>query len=377
MISVVPGLRQTDIDFQRTPFTVIWEVTRACDLRCIHCRADAQKMRDPRELTTREGRALIEQVRDLGAPVFVLTGGDPLRRPDLFELIECAVRMGVQPAVTPSGTPLLTPAVVRKFRDLGVRRMALSLDGPDAATHDGFRQQPGSFAYTTKALEAARACGLETQINTTVTRRNVRLLPSIAALVESLGAVTWSAFFLVNTGRAELREQLDAEEFEQVFEFLYELSRRAPFTVRTTAAPHYRRFVLQRQTRERQDSGVLAPKGRGLSADPLRAPRGVTDGNGLMFVSHIGEVFPSGFLPLRAGNVREQPLAEIYRNAPLFRALRDPARLGGKCGQCEFVRVCAGSRARAYAETGDYLAADPRCTYEPRRWRLAASAEGK
>lgn len=359
------------IDFSQTPFTVIWEVTRACDLRCVHCRADAQRLRDPQELTTAEGRDLLDQVRQLASPVFVFTGGDPLRRPDLFDLLAYACSTGVAVGVTPSGTPLLTPLAVKKFRDLGVHRMALSLDGPDAASHDGFRQQPGSFALTLRALYSARDCGLPTQVNTTVTRRNWHLLPEIAARVADVGAATWSAFFLVTTGRARADDQLEAEEFETVFAFLYDLSKRVPFTVRTTAAPHYRRFVLQR-SREEKRAG-RPPAARRVESEPapdlLRAPSGVTDGNGLVFVSHTGDVFPSGFLPLSAGNLRSRSLADIYRNSPLFRALRDVAQLEGKCRDCEFVHVCAGSRARAYAETGNFLASEPRCSYLPPLWK--------
>lgn len=359
------------IDFARTPFTVIWEVTRACDLRCVHCRADAQRQRHPLELTTSEGCALLDQVKELGSPVFVFTGGDPLRRADLFDLLAYASSIGVAAAVTPSGTPLLTPAAVRKFRELGVHRMALSLDGPDAASHDGFRQQPGSYALTMRALYAARDCGLPTQVNTTVTRRNVLLLHEIAQRVAEVEATTWSAFFLVTTGRARASDQLEAEEFESVFAFLYDLSQRVPFTVRTTAAPHYRRFVLQRLREEKRKGSALAPPAaeHERPTDLPRAPKGVTDGNGLVFISHTGDVFPSGFLPLRAGNVRAQPLATIYRSSALFQALRDPSRLEGKCRDCEFVRVCAGSRARAYAETGSFLASEPRCSYLPPAWK--------
>ena len=365
-----PFARTLDLD--RAPFTVIWEVTRACDLRCVHCRADAQTWRDPRELSTEEGKRLLDQVRELGSPVFIFTGGDPLRRADLFELIDHAVGLGLSAAITPSGTPLLTPEVVRRFRAHGIRRMGLSLDGPDAASHDAFRQQPGSFAWSIAALEAARACGLPVQINTTVTRRNLDLLPRMAELVGGLGAVTWSVFFLVQVGRARQEDQLTGDEFEQVFGFLYDLSGRVAFQVRTTAAPHYRRYVLQREVeaRRRQASGVphlLGTVSPGRPGDMPRALQGITDGRGLVFISHIGDVFPSGFLPIRAGSIRETSLGEIYRESPLLRALRDPRQWWGKCRDCEFVRVCGGSRARAYAVYGDPLAEEPLCIYQPGR----------
>jgi radical SAM protein len=355
------------VDFDRAPFTVVWEVTRACDLRCTHCRADAQSRRAPGELTTDEGMALLEEIRDLGSPVFVITGGDPLKRPDLHELIAHAVRLGLTVAVTPSGTPLLTADAVRRLAGLGVRRLALSLDGPSAAVHDGIRGQPGSYAYTVAALQHARACGLPTQINTTISRRNVGTLPAIAERVAELGAAMWSAFFLVAVGRANAADQITAPECEAVFEFLHGLAARAPFAVRTTAAPHYRRFALQQQVRARRAGTAhqIAPP-IGIASGGPRAPRGVTDGNGFIFISHTGDVYPSGFLPLRVGNVRAVPLAELYRDAPLLRRLRDPRELGGKCGICEFRRLCGGSRARAFAATGDPLAEDPLCVYQPR-----------
>jgi radical SAM protein len=355
------------VDFDRTPFTVIWEVTRACDLRCRHCRADAHPWRDPRELTTAEGMALLDQIHALGSPVFVLTGGDPLKRPDLYALIAHAVRIGLAVAVTPSGTPLLDAAAVRHLADLGVRRLALSLDGPTAAAHDDFRGQPGSFAHTVAGLAHARACRLPVQINTSVTRRNLTALPAIAERVAELGAAVWSAFFLVTVGRAAPTDQLTAEECEAVFAVLHGIAAQAPFGVRTTAAPHYRRFALQQQVRARRDGRPVAPAaGPGGAADGTSAPRGVTDGNGFVFISHTGDVYPSGFLPLPVGSVRRQPLADIYRTAPLLRRLRDPDALGGKCGVCEFRRLCGGSRARAFAASGDPLAEDPLCAYQPR-----------
>ena len=360
------------IDFTRAPFTVIWEVTRACDLRCRHCRADAQPEPDPRELTTAEGRRLLEQIRDLGGPVFVITGGDPLKRPDLFRLIDHATRIGLPVALTPSGTPLLTREAIQHAHDAGARRIALSLDGSSAANHDRFRQQPGSYAWTVGAVRHAVDLGVSVQVNTTVTRHNLGELEAIADVIAGLGVGMWSLFFLVTVGRARRDDQLQPAECEGVFAFLYDLSRRAPFAVRTTAAPHYRRFVLQRRAAERR-AGRREPVPWLAGMIEPRAPRGVTDGNGIVFISHTGEVYPSGFLPLRAGNVREQPLATIYRNAPILRRLRDTEQLGGKCGVCEFRRVCGGSRARAFATTGDPMASDPLCAYEPSRRRPTAA----
>lgn len=377
--SALANRTQEAVDFDRAPFTVVWEVTQACDLRCVHCRADAQQWRDPRELGTAEGMDVLEQVRALGSPVFVITGGDPLKRPDLFDLIAHGVQLGLAVAVTPSGTPLLDGGAVKRLAEAGVARLALSLDGATAPAHDGFRGQPGSFDHTVMGLRQARACGIPIQINTTVTRRNVATLADIAARVAELDAAVWSAFFLVTVGRASAADQLSAEECEEVFAELYAIGERAPFVVRTTAAPHYRRFVLQRQAQARRAGNFAArPTLLGVAAGGgTRAPRGVTDGNGFIFISHTGEVFPSGFLPLAVGNVRDNQLATIYREATLLGRLRDPDALGGKCGVCEFRRVCAGSRARAFAITGDPLGEDPLCAYVPRGWHDPEPPAGK
>lgn len=356
------------IDFDGAPFSVIWEVTRACDLRCVHCRADARPQRHRFELATNEGIELLDQIRDLGPRVFVMTGGDPLKRPDLFELIARGIERQLPVAVTPSGTPLLTESAIARMAGLGVKGLALSIDGPTAELHDAFRRQPGSFAWTVNGIRLARTYGLPVQINTTVTRRNRELLPAVAALIEDLGATMWSVFFLVTVGRAQQADQLEAEEYEDVFAFLDQLARAKTFGVRTTAAPHYRRFVLQRRASERRSGTATTTEQpvAGMIEGLPRAPRGVTDGNGIIFISHTGEVYPSGFLPLRVGNVRQTPLSEIYREATLLRLLRDHSKLQGKCGVCEYRKVCGGSRARAYAVSGDVMAEEPLCAYEPR-----------
>ncbi len=355
------------LDFSLAPLTVIWEVTRACDLRCVHCRAEAQPRRDPYELTTAEGLRLLEEVCALHSPVFVITGGDPLKRADLFDLLAYGVKLGLSIAVTPSGTPLLTRHAIRRLRQAGVRMLAVSLDGSTPELHDNFRQQAGSYGWTVRGIKYARECGLPVQINTTVTRHNLHDLSNIAALVRDSGAVMWSAFFLVAVGRGKTQGQLDAQEFEDVFHFLYDLSRGVPFGVRTTAAPHYRRVVLQQQAaaRSRGERSATRPYLAGLLTDQPRVPRGVTDGNGIVFISHTGEVYPSGFLPLSGGNVRQKSLAAIYRTSALFRHIRDSSQLKGKCGACEFKNICGGSRARAYAVTGDLMAEEPYCVYQP------------
>jgi AdoMet-dependent heme synthase len=346
--------------FDEAPFLVIWEVTQACDLACLHCRASAIACRNPLELTTAEGFRLLNETRTFGDPLMVFTGGDPLKRPDLFDLLRHSVSLGLRTTVTPSATPLLTAEAIQDFRDCGVARMAVSLDGPDAPSHDGFRRVDGSFDRTVSALEHARRIGLPTQINTTVTRHNLRRLEEIAALVAGYGARLWSVFFLVVTGRAMRSDDLTAEEYEDIFRFLYELSKTAPFDIKTTEAQHYRRYVAQRRKAE----GGAA--GRSMAGDVIQRQAGINDGKGFVFVSHTGEIYPSGFLPLSAGNVRSDSIVSIYRDSPLFRSLRNSDNLVGKCGDCEYRNLCGGSRSRAYALTGNYLESDPNCIYQPR-----------
>lgn len=345
-------------NFDDAPFLVIWEVSQACDLACAHCRACAVPFRHPLELTTEEGFRLLETVKSFGDPLMVFTGGDPLKRPDLFTLLKKSVDVGLRTTVTPSATPLLTSEAISSFKRAGVARMAVSLDGPDKETHDGFRRVPGSFARTLFALEQAGRIGLETQVNTTVTRRNLKRLAGVADIVEHVGSRLWSVFFLVTTGRAAVEDDLTAEEYEQVFEFLYELSRRVSFDIKTTEAQHYRRYVAQRRKAEGRGAAAAAS-----GSIPRQA--GINDGKGFVFVSHTGEIYPSGFLPVPAGNVRRQSLVDVYRTSQLFVALRNSDNLKGKCGDCEYRNLCGGSRSRAFALSGDPFAEDPRCVYVP------------
>ncbi len=346
------------MDFNQAPLLVIWEVTQACDLACVHCRASAQSRRDNRELSLDEGRQLLEEIKSFGDPMMVFTGGDPLKRPDIFDLLRHSVKVGLRTNVTPSATPLLTPAAISHFQDCGISRMAISLDGPDAPTHDSFRGVPGTFDTAMRALLHARHIGLDTQLQTTVTRRNMHRLDEIADIAATVRTRMWSLFFLVVTGRAMEADDLTGDEYEKVFEFLYDLSKVAPFDVKTTEAMHYRRYLARRL---RDEPATEATNDRKL----MYRTAGVSDGRGFVFVSHTGEIYPSGFLPVSAGNVRTDRLTEVYRNSSLFRILRDPERREGKCGRCEYTKICGGSRARAYALTGNYLAEDPRCTYQP------------
>ncbi len=348
-------------DFHQAPWVAIWEVSQACDLACLHCRASAQAARHPLELTTEEGRDLLDQIRALQPPVLVFTGGDPLKRPDIFELVQYAAKIGLVPAFTPSATPLLTPEALERLAMAGLRRVALSLDGPDAATHDAFRGVSGSFDLTLRAAQAARQLGLELQINTTVRRSSRADLTRIASVVEQLGALVWSVFFLVPVGRALRSEMLNGDEAEDVFATLLEIASRRKFAVRTAEALHYRRYLLQ----HKEQGKHTAP----LVWSPGYVPLGISDGCGFVFISHTGEVYPSGFLPVSGGNIRRQPLGEIYRNSPMFRELRERDQLKGKCGVCEFRKVCGGSRSRAFAVTGDWMESDPSCSYIPKTWQ--------
>lgn len=364
--------RPPQVDFAQAPFLVIWETTQACDLSCTHCRASAQPRRHSGELTTEEGADLLAQVAAMGTPVFILSGGDPVKRPDLCTLIRRGKELGLRIGTIPAATDLLTEDLVKQLKATGLDQMALSLDFPRADLHDAFRGVTGAFDKTMAAVEWAHRCGLPLQINTTVCGQSVPVFPEMVALVERLGVVFWEVFFLVPVGRGEGLGGLTAEQCEALFEILYSVQKRAPFVLKVTEAPHYRRYVAQREAQGaalqhpgRTALPQLLQRSEGPGHTVGLAPRGVNAGNGFAFVSHTGDVFPSGFLPVCAGNVREQRLADIYRDSPLFRTLRDPDALHGRCGRCEYRGICGGSRSRAYALTGSYLATDPWCAYEP------------
>ena len=356
-----------EADFDQAPFTIAWEVTRACAFACVHCRADAQHTRHPEELTREEGLRLIDRFRSFGNPILIFTGGDPMMRPDLFDLIAHAAQAGLRCSLTPTATALPTDERLLRAKEAGIRRIALSLDAPSAEVHDRFRQVAGSWERTMRILRNARSVGLSAQVNTTVARHNLGLLPEMVPFIEQVGAVQWSLFFLVPTGRAQAEQMISPEEHERVFHWLYDLSRSAPFDIKATAAPMYRRVAIERRRAEAEGSAEVAFQGAGFQyADGLNRPvKGVNDGKGFLFVSHRGDIMPSGFLPLAAGNVRRDDVVDVYRNHPVFRSLRDPSRLKGRCGRCEYREVCGGQRGRAYGVTGDYLETDPACAYQP------------
>ena len=376
-------LRHQRSDPADRPFLVIWESTQACPLSCRHCRAAAQPDRDAGELTTDEATQLMQQVASFGtpSPLFIITGGDPFQRPDLVELVRRGTQLGLPVAVSPSGTPTLTRRSLTELHDAGARAISLSVDGSTAAIHDSFRRVDGVYDLTLAGWRAAREIGLRVQINTTIARHNLLDLPNIAQLMHELGAMTWSGFLLVPTGRGSTLDGLTPDEVEDVFNWLYDVGTTVP--TKTTEGHHFRRVVLQRQ--------ILADHGRdhvtALGLGPLyerlseqtaalrllgnaairhrRPPMDVNAGRGFVFVSHLGTVHPSGFLPVGAGNVRDTSLPQIYRTSALFKRLRDPGSLTGRCGCCEFASVCGGSRSRAYGLTGDPYAEEPWCRYVP------------
>ncbi len=352
--------RRMALDFDDHPLVAIWETTQACDLVCAHCRACATPRLDPRELTTAQGMKLLSGFAAMGTPLCVLTGGDPAKRADLVELVEHGVREGLTMALTPSGTPLMTEELLADLKRGGLARVAVSVDGPNASMHDAFRGVSGSFDESRRILEQARALGLETQINFTLSRPSLGELEAMASFTREVGASMLVAFVVIPTGRATAALTLSADEIERALEELARLGAEAPFQIKTTGAPQLRRILMQGRAKE-VPTGLLRDVHEGVA----RGPRGITDGVGFLFVSHTGDVYPSGFLPLCAGNVKMESVGSLYRDSPLFRALRDADGLGGKCGACPFRRVCGGSRARAFAETGDARAEDPGCAYVP------------
>jgi radical SAM protein len=364
--------RPAAVDFEQRPMLVFWETTRACLLACRHCRASATMQAPPGELSLAQSRGLIEQVAGFGRPypILVLTGGDCLLRPDLFDLVGYAVALGVPVCLSPSVTPLLTQDMISRIAASGARAVSISLDGATAATHDTVRGITGHFDSTVQAIRALVASGITVQVNTTVMRDNTAELADIAHLVAQTGTRIWEVFFLVHVGRGTAAGSISPGEHEDVCHFLYDASRHG-FIVRTVEAPFFRRVVAQRR------AGGLTPPSAlydrltqrldHLLGPPTAPPSAHTsptrDGKGILFVAYDGEVYPAGFLPLGLGNIATQPLHEIYRGDPLLRAIR-AARFTGRCGRCPHSDLCGGSRARAYAATGDPLAEDPACALE-------------
>ncbi len=348
-------------DFSRNPMLVYWEMTQACGLACRHCRAEAMANPSPLELSTAEGKSLLKQIKEFGTPLphLILTGGDPLSRQDIYPLLDFAGELGLEVSITPSATAELTDDAIARLRRHGIQSLGLSLDGSSAEKHDAIRGIPGTFKRTVAAAKQAGQLGIPIQVNTLVSEETAADLPAVYELLRSsFPVMRWSLFFLISVGRGKALNEVSPAEGERIMEWVLELVPQAPFTVKTTEAPSYRRLAIAKMRAagisyaEMKDTGVY----QGFQ---------IRDGHGIVFVSSQGEIFPSGFLPLSCGNVRTGSLVEIYRNSETFRSLHSPAQFHGKCGVCEYSYICGGSRARAYAHSGDALGADPFCPYEP------------
>lgn len=339
---------------------VAWEVTRRCNLNCQHCRAASGAGPYAGELTKAESFKVLSEIAELGRPVVILTGGEPLLRDDIYEIAKRGTELGLRMVIAPNGT-LLDAEKAQRLKGAGIQRVSISLDGATEESHDQFRQVKGAFAGALRGIEALKKVGLEFQINTTVTLKNLREIPNILELAFNLGAVAHHIFLLVPTGRGKelAGEALPAEKYEEILNWFYEQREKYPLQLKATCAPHYYRILRQRLAKEGKK--VSFPE-MGLEA----VTRGCLGGIGFCFIAYNGEVQPCGYLEVLSGNLREQPLAEIWRNSPVFRNLRDYSLYQGRCGRCEFVRVCGGCRARAYALSGNYLEEEPLCTYQPR-----------
>lgn len=342
---------------------IAWEVTRSCNLACKHCRAEAHPEPYPGELSTAEAKALIDTFPQVGNPIIIFTGGDPMMRPDVYELVAYAHGRGLTCAFSPNGT-LITPENARLIRKAGVERCSISIDGADAQSHDAFRGVPGAFAASMRGIGCLKDAGVPFQINTTVTRNNLGSFKKIFELCQRMGAAAWHIFLLVPMGRAAgLADQvITAQEYEDVLHWLYEFRKGTAMHLKATCAPHYYRIMRQRAHEE----GLrVTPETFGMDA----LTRGCLGGTGFCFISHAGQVQPCGYLELDCGNVRETPFPEIWRNSEYFRQFRDQSCYKGKCGACEFHNVCGGCRARAWSMNGDHMGPEPLCTYQPAKMK--------
>lgn len=347
---------------ENTPRLVFWETTAGCNLKCVHCRASATDFRSPDDLTTEESFALLDSIASFAAPVIVLSGGEPLVRDDIFDIAAHGTLLGLRMVLATNGT-LITPEVARRMLESGIQRISVSIDGASAASHDPFRGVEGAFDAVMQGIENAKAAGVPFQINTTITKHNLKEIPEILNMAVELGAVALHIFLLVPTGCGKEiadEEMITPQEYEKILNWYYDKSKDSPIGLKATCAPHYFRIMRQRAAEE----GIkITPESHGFEA----MTKGCLAGTAVCFVSHKGEVFPCGYLPLLAGNIRETPFPEIWRESELFKALRDDSLLEGKCGPCEFKRVCGGCRARAYAETSNYLTEEPYCAFTPAR----------
>ena len=339
---------------------IAWEVTRNCNLNCVHCRASADQGPHPNELSLEECFGVIDNVASFSKPVIILTGGEPLLRPDIFEIAAYGDSKGLRMVMAVNGT-LVTPDIIRRLRTAGIRRISVSLDGPNATRHDAFRQVVGAYDQALQGIEYAKQGGLEFQINTTITKRNLTELQEIYDTVTKIGAVAHHIFVLVPTGRGELlaqEENLTPEEYDRVLEWFCDQEKTSPLELKATCAPQYYRMRRERLSKEERD-------GSASSSGFAAKTRGCLGGTAFCFISNTGTASPCGYLELDCGNVREQPLSHIWAHSEVFQRMRNFKGYEGKCGSCQYVRVCGGCRARAYYATGSYIGEDPLCTYEP------------
>ena len=401
---------------------VFWEVTKGCNLRCIHCRATATELSSPFDLPTRTALNIIDQIAERANPILVLSGGEPLYRSDIFQLARHATEKGLRAALATNGT-LVTKDAARRIVDSGVRRVSVSLDGADAATHDAFRGIPGAFDAAVCGLRNLKALGMSTQINMTIARHNAHQLPDVLQLARSLGADALHTFLLVPVGCGvdiASEQMVPPEQYERMLNWFYDQSVAGGIELKATCAPHYFRVARQRRAADRRAAQVARiepvaahpaestpaaghppgigptemtmPGSKGIEIKPQGTGRpvghpgghpsdlnamtkGCLAGTGVCFISHEGEVYPCGYLPVIAGDLRKQTFADIWENSRVFHQLRDTSQLKGKCGCCEFRNVCMGCRARAYAATGDFMDEEPFCVYEPKTKVLAAEKE--
>jgi len=349
-------------DFSLNPMLVYWEMTQACGLACKHCRAEAMPTANPLELNTSDSKAFLHQLLAFGDPLphLILTGGDPLRRKDIYSLIDCACDLGLEVSITPSATPELTNDAISNLKKHGIQSLGLSLDGSCAAKHDAIRGIPGTFDRTMEAARHAGRIGLPIQVNTLVSEETADDLPAVYELLRtSFPVMRWSLFFLISVGRGKALNEVSPDRGEQIMDWVLDLVPNTPFAVKTTEAPSYRRIAINKM----RAAGMAAGQMKGTA---VYKGFQIRDGHGIVFVSNLGDIYPSGFLPLRCGNVRKDSLVDVYRDSETFRGLHSPDMFHGKCGECEYNHICGGSRARAFAYTGDALGSDPFCPYQPK-----------
>lgn len=342
------------------PRLVAWEITRSCNLNCIHCRAASEKGPYPGELDTEKSLEILGQIASVGKPIVILTGGEPLMREDVFSLAERGTELGLRMVMATNGL-LLTPTIIEKMKSSGIKRVSISLDAPNAKSHDEFRKVKGAFEGSLAGIELLKNGGVEFQINTTITKHNAEKIDEILEMVVRLGAAAHHIFLLVPTGRAKdmIEQEIDAKEYEKLLHWFYHMRKKVPLHLKATCAPHYYRILRQEAHKEGEKVNF---ENFGLDA----ATRGCLGGTAFCFISYDGIVQPCGYLELNCGDLKTSSFSEIWRDSPIFKNLRDPLAYEGKCGGCEYQKFCGGCRARAFEATGNYMAEEPLCVYQPR-----------